>query len=115
MTSSAVDILYGRRGWRWPCHRPGQLLAEIHAISARQQSDGTWHPETIAARAHQRECGGRHHPHGDSCPTQPTASDLADAWAGRARMAGVRRSAGQSLSDLDRHAFDRMTEPGAAR
>jgi hypothetical protein len=120
--SSAADIVYGRRGGRWVGHHPGRLLAEIRTIIARARAEGweppdlsrLFHPETIAAsRAHQRHCGGRAHQPGDACSARPDSADVAEVWAGRARMAAARRAAGQPLDHVDHQALARVTNPGA--
>jgi hypothetical protein len=119
---TAADIRYGRRGGRWLAHHPGRLLAEIRAIIAQARAHGwepadlsrLFHPETIAAtQAHRRHCGGRHHPPGDECPARPNPEELADIWAGRARMAAARLAAGRPLDDIDRQALARLDDLGA--
>ena len=119
--TAASDIAHRRRGGRWLAHHPGRLLAEIRAIIAQARADGwqpadlsrLFHPETIAAtHAHRRDCGGRTHPPHDECPARPDPDELADIWAGRARMAAARRAAGQPLDDIDRQALARHN-PGA--
>jgi hypothetical protein len=120
--TAASDIAYGRRGGRWIAHHPGRLLAEIRPLIARARAQGwapvalsrLFHPDTIAAtRAHQRHCGSRTHPVGETCPARPEPDDIAAVWAGRARMAAARRAAGQPLDDLDRQALARLDDTGA--
>jgi hypothetical protein len=120
--TAAADIAYGRRGGRWLAHHPGRLLAEIRVIIAQARADGwepadlsrLFHPETIAAtHAHRRDCGGGTHPAGEECPAQPDPADVADIWAGRARMAAARLAAGRPLDDLDRQALVCLDDLGA--
>jgi hypothetical protein len=122
---TAADIVYGRRGAGWVSHHPGRLLAEVQAITAQARAEGwqppdlsrLFHPDTVAAtRAHQRNCGGRTHLAGETCPAQPDPDDVAGIWAGWARMAAARRAAGVPLDDLDRQALARLArldDPGA--
>lgn len=66
-----------------------------------------FHPDAIAAaRAHKRDCAGPHAP-GDTCPAKPDPDDVAQIWAGRARMAAARRDAGVPLDAIDREALRR--------
>jgi hypothetical protein len=66
-----------------------------------------FHPDAIAAsRAHDRYCARGHAP-GEPCPAPPDPDDLAQIWAGRARMAAARRAAGAPLGDIDREALRR--------
>lgn len=113
---STADIRYGRRGGGWTTHRPGELLDELNELRESHQAAGTWqsstdtgdsfHPDSIAHdRAHARLCGGRHDD--DECPAVVDPDDLAQVWAGRARMAAARHAAGVELDDIDRQALDR--------
>jgi hypothetical protein len=120
--SSVSDIARGRLGDRWVGRHPGRLLAEIRAIIAQARANGwerpdlslLFHPETVAAtHAHRRDCGGRTHPPGEECPARPDPADVADTWAGRARMAAARLAAGRLLDDLDRQALTRLDDLGA--
>ena len=122
MTSSGSDIGRGLRGDRWVDRHPGRLLAEIRAVVAQARADGwerpdlsrLFHPETIAAtHAHRRDCGGRTHTPGEECPCRPGPADVAEIWAGRARMADARRAADRPLDDLDRQALARLDDLGA--
>jgi hypothetical protein len=118
---TARDIRYGRRGGRWA--NPGnslhaQALAGALAASraGRRPVDLAvgvlFHPEAIARqRAHQRGCT---HGPDTRCPAVPDPGDLAELWAGRARMATARLTAGQPLDRLDRHALDLHAPKGAA-
>jgi hypothetical protein len=114
---AARDLRYGRRGGRWATPGAGQLLAELRLLRNRLRAAGEWpepvdlarlfHPDTIAAaRAHERSCTGKHRKD-ETCPAQVNASDLAAIWAGRARMARARRTAGQPLNDVDLEALRR--------
>ena len=114
---TAADTVYGRRGGTWVAHRPGQLLAELRWLRNRATTAGEWpdpvdrtrtfHPETIATqRAHDRDCAGPHK-RNEPCPAHPDPVDLADVWAGLARMARARQAAGQRLRTVDREALDR--------
>jgi hypothetical protein len=72
-----------------------------------------FHPDAIAAaRAHERECTRNHAP-GETCPAQPDPDDLAQLWAGRARMAAARRDADIPLDDIDREALRRTRSDSA--
>jgi hypothetical protein len=111
------DIRYGHRGGRWATpgtgshrqaladaldagrsgHRPVELSAEV-----------LFHPETIARhRAHERGCA--HGPNAD-CLAVAVPGEVAELWAGRARMAAAR----QPLDRVDGHAPDMHTSQGAA-
>jgi hypothetical protein len=68
------------------------------------------HPQAIARdRAHQRTptCPARK-PQGGECTCAYDPLDLADVWAGRARMARARTAAGLTLNRLDREALQRQ-------
>jgi len=72
-----------------------------------------FHPDVIAAaRAHQRDCV-REHASGETCPAKPDPDDLAQIWAGRARMAAARRDAGLPLGAIDREALRRTMRDSA--
>lgn len=70
-----------------------------------------FHPEAIAtARAHQRaaaaDCPAKTD-RSEPCVCRPDSDDLAEVWAGRARMARARQVAGVALDDVDREALAR--------
>lgn len=117
MSTAARDLRYGRRGGRWASRGAGQLLAELRLLRNRLQAAGEWpdpvdlprlfHPDTIATtRAHNRDCAGKHRK-GDSCPAVADPADLAQVWAGRARMARARQAASQPLTVVDLEALRR--------
>ena len=71
------------------------------------------HPRAIALdRAHQRTptCPARK-PKGGECTCAYDPLDLADVWAGLARMATARRAAGAPLNRLDHEALQRQETP----
>jgi len=114
---AARDVRYGRRAGRWASAGAGQLLTELRQLRRRLQAAGRWpepveltrlfHPDAAArSRAHDRDCAGRHRK-GEPCPAVVDAQDLADLWAGRARMAAARRAAGQPLTIVDLEALRR--------
>lgn len=75
-----------------------------------------FHPASIAtARAHQRaaavDCPAKTD-RAEPCICRPDPGDLAEVWAGRARMARARQAAGRPLDDVDREALARqLTNP----
>lgn len=120
----ARDIRYGRRGGRWVDHAPGQLLDELRQLRQDQDAGGVpagpvdrarlFHPHAIAvARAHERRWPGSCASDDTvttprpPCDCQPDPEDLAQVWAGRARMAAARRAAGVALDDVDLEALQR--------
>lgn len=74
-----------------------------------------FHPESIATtRAHNRRppgtCASDEKRHPGRCDCRPDPDDLAEVWAGRARMAGGRRAAGAPLDATDVEALRRIGE-----
>ena len=118
---AARDLRYGRRGGRWADRGTGQLLAELRLLRNRARAAGEWpepvdharlfHPDTIAAaRAHDRDCPVARHRKGERCTAVVDRADLAEVWAGRARMARARHAAGRPLSLVDLEALRRARE-----
>lgn len=117
MTSSARDLRYGRRGGAWADTETGRLAADVSHALDRWRADGgqmpdrsrLFHPETIATtRAHQRATAGAcpaKTDRAEPCACRPDPDDLAEVWAGRARMARARKAAGAPLDDIDREAL----------
>jgi hypothetical protein len=71
------------------------------------------HPRAIATtRAHRRTptCPARGNKAPGPCTCTPDPDDLAEVWAGRARMARARQAAGRPLNRLDREALDHHQE-----
>lgn len=132
MSGRARDIVYGRRGGGWvdPPRQPAVELtptpqptrpaatgeptlfappADDHqaldTAGETQRPERVFAPDLLAAsRAHDQQCGGRHQA-GEDCPAVIDPGDLAAVWAGRARMARARKTAGVALNDGDRAAL----------
>jgi hypothetical protein len=83
-----------------------------HARPAPIDIAARLHPEAIARdRAHHRarRCPAKASRGHKPCTCQPDPADLADVWAGRARMARARQAAGLDLNRLDREALRQET------
>jgi hypothetical protein len=109
----ARDIRYGRRGGGWidKPRRPAPVRQRATRAAAVLEPEVLFHPDTIAARrAHDRHCTSAHKD-GEPCPAVVDPDDLAELWAGRARMARARRAAGQPRDRLDLAALDRHDGP----
>jgi hypothetical protein len=119
---------------RWPL--PALRLVPVgpYRVGACVVSPSPFHPETLAqGRAHKCQDPGRLSPcpivaPGHVCPERgtcrrrkggragppvpctctPDPADLAELWAGRARMAAARLAAGVALDALDREALARL-------
>lgn len=119
MTSSVAETRYGRRGGGWlPTGATPGAPPPTPATTARRSHVRDTSPDTIARnRAHadpRRARGtcpadptGRQKRGGGPCACTPDPADLADVWAGRARMAWARHDAGQPLDAHDEQAIAR--------
>jgi hypothetical protein len=107
---TVAETRYGRRGGGW---LPAPPAAPAEAPQPRPPLDlsGQFHPRAIAAtRAHQRTptCPARKSKGREPCTCVPDPVDIAEIWAGRARMARARRAAGIPLDRLDHEAIRRQ-------
>jgi len=129
---SARDIRYKRQGGRWGSPDAGLQRQTVPDALAQGGDDrrpvdldaGTlFHPETIARhRAHDRRdpgtcaketAGSTAERRRVACSCQPDPVDLEAIWAGRARMAAARRTAGRPLDAVDRQALARIPASAA--
>lgn len=103
MPGSVAETVYGRRGGGWAPAKPTAPPVPPKPVADRRCGVCALAlSEHTAGECRVCRAALEHHDQGDG-----------DCWAGRARMAAARRSAGVELDDVDREAL-RRAPPAAA-